>query len=157
MPDICTCCPGRNAQNGKDVSHKISTAPIIYHPQSNKQLMSTRNPCQKLLKLRLYYIIITEKWGANLKWGCISINTGKKLTKRRQLIYLDHRICFYCQESFSLPYIQLLRKDGMHFMKPKKIPFPFNSDMNWVSQNHMQKMCYWEGEGQGSPVSQVHF
>lgn len=157
MPNICTCRPGRNTQNGKGVYHKITITPIIYHPQSNKQLMSTINPCQKSLKLRLYYNIITEKWGANQKWGCISINTGKKLTKRRQLTHLYYRICFYCRESLSLPYIELLRKDRMYFMKPRKIPIPFKSNMNWVSQNHVQKMYYWEGEGQGSPIPQVHF
>lgn len=49
----------------KAVYHKVTSMPNIYHPHSNKQLMSSIKPCQKLLKLRLYYIIITEKQGAN--------------------------------------------------------------------------------------------
>lgn len=102
--------------------------------------MYTINSCQTLLKLRLCYTIIAEKWRANQKWGCIAINTDKKLTKRRQLTHLYHRMCFYCRESFRLPYIQLLRKDGMRFMKPRKIPFHLK--VTWTeSHRTMCKRC----------------
>lgn len=38
-----------------------------------------------------------------------------------------------------------------------KSSFLFKSYTNWVSQNPVQKMYYWEGEGQGSPIPRVHF
>lgn len=108
-----------------------------------------------------------RKAGSQQNWGCISISNRKKLTKRRQLTHPyigcvstvgNHVACHtysFWEKMECTSWNHL--KFPLHFTLLTLHYFACRSNMNWISQNHVQKMYYWEGEGEDSTIPQVHF